>query len=301
MDLVTETCDWGNLIDLLQEGVEERSNENKTIVKNIKDVMGKRNLQPLLLHEWYTIMLGLGAKLSTTYHKRTLQKHDLKIRAVEIYKEILQMCGTEKELLRIKSLIDDGPEVMKKISGRTIDTLVTRFPRYHNVCYYLDVTDPKNTFIVDSERGGPGKRVVLFDIGGSYRQKMHQYSKMYFDCFGRGDEVDHRLESGQVLKLSLCQYTFFVWADRFKVFDFLEQEYSKIVLVRQQSQKNSYKPIRKRRRKTTLKPATNELKKVLLCPPVKHHHCRNRSVVTMCQERKEVKPVFRKCIVPALF
>jgi hypothetical protein len=302
MDLFTADCNWGNLMNILNEEVIERNAEQESIVISIHDTLQKRQLPDFIIHYWYTILTNLACKITVNFAKKVLQPKDLKIRAGEIYKEILQMCSTDGELLRIKNLIDNGPELAKKVSGRTIDTLVTRFPRYNNVCYHLDVTNPKKPSIIQEKDITPDKVITLFDIGSSYRHKMHQYSKTYFDCFGRGDEVEHTLTCGTKIRISICQFTFFIWADRFKVFEFLDQEYLKIVVVRQHSQKNTYKPKRKRKRKHVVKMIKSQIKCTMLNPKVSHGRTRKGNVVLMDANDKNVQDKFnyKKQMVPQL-
>ena len=213
-------------------------------------------IDPIFIQKWKGYMELLSSKICVHTEKIVRQVSDMKIRAQEIYKEIIQYCDTDEKILRIHRLITNGPiSTNKKISGRTIDTLVTRFPRDNDVCYYLDITDPDNIVLLDpnistqevQRRGKEGnRRIILFDIGSSYRSKMYQYTKTYFDCFGRGHQLEHTLHSGGTIPISICQFTFFIWADKFKVFDFLTSQYDPVVIVRKQSQKNAYKPKRKK-------------------------------------------------------
>jgi len=236
-----------------------------SIAKNCSDL---NNLT--LLSAWYVRNKKMKGKISVIYHKRVLLVENLSLRAHQIYSQILLSCPSDSDILAIKQLIDDGPSLNKKVSGRTIDTLVTRFPKYHNVFYYLDVSDKKDTKIVPYSEAD-GRQIILFDIGSSYRSKMHQYSKTYFDCFGRGDEVKHILSTGEAVHISLCQFTFYIWASRFRVFEFLQDEFESIIVVRQQSQKNTYKPKRKKRRKTKeIALVVADVKKSILCPRMTH-------------------------------
>jgi hypothetical protein len=161
----------------------------------------------------------------------------LGVRSLAAYKYIIQILDTDAKVLRIQQLIQYpfGTENKnRKVSGRTIDTLVTRFHKYHNVTYYIDQTTRQ---IVDTFRL-KNDNILLFDIGGSYRQMMQQHSKTYFDCFARGESVVHRLkDSGKKIIMALCQFTFFIWADRFCVLDFLKQMYSDVIEIRKKKKK----------------------------------------------------------------
>ena len=197
------------------------------------------------------------------YNKKVTRASDLCARAREVYDHILSQCPTDADILAVKRMIDEGPSQSgRKISGRTIDTLVTRCDKYFNVHYYLDVTDPANARIVDT-CSYPGRKIELFDVGASYRTNMAQFSKTYFDCFGRGDEVTHQLASGEQVGICLCQFMFFIWANRFRVFDFLELHYEQVIGVRKYSQKTTYRPKRCVNRKVLPAPASNVSKSVL--------------------------------------
>ena len=196
--------------------------------------------------DWYTQIVAMDIRKTITWMKNVVEVADLSEKARCVYSNIIQFCPTDEDVLFIRDLIIHGPEIRQKPSGRTVDVLVTRFPDYYDVSYYLDITDPNNTFIVD-EPYKHGRDIILFDIGSSYRQKMHQYSKTYFDCFGRGEVVNHILHSGESVAIQLCQFTFFVWAHRFKVFEFLDRRIADVVRIRKQNQKKTYQPKKKRK------------------------------------------------------
>jgi hypothetical protein len=269
---ITEQCNWNSLMTILSLEDDEKNNQKECIFsvinETLQDITNMKKID--ILRVWYIRSKNINAKINVTYHKRILSANALSIRARQIYQQIICSCPTDDSILAIKRLIDGGQSTTKKVSGRTIDTLVTRFPRYHNVCYYLDVTDPNNTKIVPYS-DSLDRTIILFDIGSSYRNKMHQYSKTYFDCFGRGDEVEHILSDGNIINMSLCQFTFFIWASRFKVFEFLKDEFERVIIVRQQSQKNTYKPKKRKRRKTKMNESVvPDLKKTVLCPRMMH-------------------------------
>lgn len=288
-------------MDILQENIDEKQSDEESIQNDITRVLGNCKIHGRVIYIWSMLMQRMKLKISVFFHKKVRSKDMLSIRAKEIYKEILLACDTDEKLLRIKRLVDGGPVLAKKISGRTIDTLVTRFPRYNNVCYYIDVTERSNTKIIDYPNTSPGQKIILFDIGSSYRQKMHQYSKTYFDCFGRGDEVEHILNSGESVNISLCQFTFFIWADQFKVFEFLESQYDKVINVRQYSQKSTYKPKRKSTRQKTNLLLKRNLKTTILLPPLKHDKIIHGCIKVMQQNRKTRPPhLFKKYMVPTI-
>ena len=252
-----DTCDWANLISTVEDN--DRKRNISARIKNLcgdnielGDIINKR------LHKF-------NLSYSIEYEKTRIKVSDLSLKAYQVYTYILKECPTDNDLYEIQNFINNGSALFKRSSGRTIDTLMTRFQRYHNVCYYLDVTDPKHPIMCDKYE--EGKNMILFDIGASYRQKMHQFSKTYFDCFGRGYEVEHHLNNNQIMYISLCKFTFFIWARRFLVFKFLQKHLHKVIIVRQYSQKNLYKPKKKKIRKPRL-PLRKTIKKVMCVPHI---------------------------------
>jgi hypothetical protein len=233
----------------------------------IGTVENLERLPSSLVDNWFRVCDVAKPCLTTQYRKIALRVSELDVRAREVYTEILNNCPDDSSLLAIHRLITSGNVLSqgKKISGRTIDTLVTRYPMFLNASYYLDISDPNAPVIVDAP---------LFNIGNAYRQKMHQYSKTYFDCFGRGIEVEHMLSSGESIRISLCQFTFFIWATRFGVFQFLDAQYTEIVKMRKQAQKEAY--VRKRNPSDPKRNIAHVVPKetTMLCPPVLHDYRR---------------------------
>jgi len=229
-------------------------------------VLSNATRRPDVVIAWYARFMQLTVKTTVEYCKRVLQPQDLSIKANGVYQHILRHCPADQDLLAVLKMIDAGPYAQDlKISGRTVDTLMTRFPKYHNVCYYLDVTDPDHSTILGGE-STPGRTVILFDIGSSYRNKMHQYSKTYFDCFARGDVVEHTLSCSRKINISMCQFMFYLWARRFQVFEFLKAEFERVIVVRQHGQKTTYKPKKRLRRKNASTNVVSDIKKTVLCP-----------------------------------
>lgn len=247
-----EANDWAEFVTSFDAHAEAR--------KWLRDILGQTE------HRIGAIvdnLVELKPTVVVVYNKKVTLASNLCARAREVYNHILSQCPTDASILAIKRMIDEGPSQSgRKISGRTIDALVTRCDKFFNVHYYLDVTDPANAKIVDV-CSCPGRKIELFDVCASYRTNMAQFSKTYFDCFGRGDEVTHQLTSGEQVGICLCQFMFFIWADRFRVFDFLELHYEQVINVRKYSQKTTYRPKRPANRKALPAPISNVSKSVL--------------------------------------
>lgn len=196
------------------------------------------------------------------YKKSCISHSALPIKAKSVYKMIMAICETDKQVLRVNDMIKNGPIKNVKISGRIIDTLVTRSHKFIDTCYYIDVTDRWAPFIVDDvvDITRDDRNIILFDVCSSYRQKMLQFSKGYFDCFGRGYVVSHILKSGKTVPINLCQFNFFLWAKQYCVFEFLIRQYEKIVRIRRMFQANKF----------TCVVETDKSKCTMLSPKLQH-------------------------------
>jgi hypothetical protein len=265
---ITSTPDWDVLMTMVNDAdVQHKKVPRVEFTDNIKQVVQEfGRASKLVLAAWLHTSKQFEAKAFAVYEKNVVLASDLKGKRLQVYKDICRQCPNDEDMLLIENLISDGPLFHKKTSGRTIDTLVTRFPKYTDVSYYLDVTDTKKTYIVDYP-SADGRTIILFDISSSYRSRMHQYTKTYFDCFGRGDVIEHTLQSGKKLRISLCQFTFFIWAHKFKVFEYLKKNFQKVIKVRQYSQRKAYKPKKISKRKMRNEPPMQiEKKNAVLCP-----------------------------------
>ena len=279
---MTPECNWTHLL----QDLESDTLDHDTITY-LKQLFAKTT--PLcynLLANVYHQTRHRQTKTVPTYQKLVQKPKDICTKSQAIYAYIVRECPTDEAIMFIKNFIEEGCMTMsKKISGRTIDTLVTRFPKYHNVCYYIDATDPDHTFIVaDDVKHDPARNIILFNIGASYRKKMQQYSKTFFDCFARGKEVAHQLQSGKTINISLCQFMFFIWATKFKVFEFLADRLDDIVSVRQLNNKKKKHLKRKQFSKTFICPQQQQHTSAQQVPIKKKYHL-------VASVRNEVCPI----------
>lgn len=195
-------------------------------------------------------------RMTTNHKKRVVSSSELNEPALFAYQHICKECPDDESILEIQQLISRGPIPDCKISGRMMDTVMTAFSKFRDTTYYLDETDPSNTFIVDYVEK-PGRKIILFDVAVSYKSMMRRFSKAYFDCFGRGDETVHTLQNGSLLLIILCQFTYFIWAKRYCVFIFIQQQLPHVITIRQHSQRSKYIP-KKRKRKQVKPIETNK-------------------------------------------
>ena len=266
---------WDTILDVLEQfdrkvdlnGVTRL--DTMTRIRNILRSDENKQFSKQVLYEWMRVSMLSPDIITAVTRKKVITVADMTEDDRVVYKHILSKCDTDTSILRIKHLIDEGPTSHgKRVSGRTIDTLVTRFQKFRNVQYYIDVRDPNHRHICDevpSDMNG----IILFDISHSYDQKMIRCTKAYFDCFGRGCEIEHVLHSGEIIIMSLCKFNFFIWADEFCVFDYMEKEMDTIVQVKRQTQMHIYQPkshIKQRKRKIHESVLVDTNAHVMLCP-----------------------------------
>lgn len=192
--------------------------------------------------------------------------NQLSIRATAVYQEICNQLTTDEAIIAFRTRIDTlRPALGIRCSGRTFDTLVTSAAKYLNCSYFLDITDPSNiVYVPNGTLLREGRHIIHFNIQMSYRQKMQQYSKKYFDCFARGAVVQHRLDSGGVIDISICQYMFFLWVFENRIDEFLSRNFESIVEIRRMNQYKNYTPKKKQRAAYLVLPRTSA--KILAYP-----------------------------------
>lgn len=225
-------------------------------------------------------LTALQARMSSSHHKRATQPGDLSLFAAHVYKYICEQCPTDAHFQSILTLISNGPIPECKISGRMMDTVMTAFAKFRDTSYYLDVSDAAQFCIVDYIHKS-GRTIILFDVSASYKAMMRRFSKAYFDCFGRGDETLHTLKSGRVVRIILCQFTYFIWAKKYCVFDFIKSQLPHVITIRQHCQRSKYIP--KKRKRKEMKPIESNKRHsyVKLAPLPTFQRQTSNSVVVM--------------------
>lgn len=132
----------------------------------------------------------------------------------------------------------------KRCSGRVIDTLVCRVNAERRgpspIRYYVDRSDRRNPKKIDSVFNLPPAarhKAVPFCLADSYNQEMALRSKQFFDVFRRGRVVRHKLKNGNEIDMALCQFSFFCWALRNCVFDYIVDNYEDVQIARKGNKK----------------------------------------------------------------
>ena len=245
-------------------------------------------LNQVLAYQVYRAAKSLNASTQYRANKHAKSVEQLSVRSREILNEILVKLPTDNALLDFKRRVNDiDTSIGKKCSGRTFDTLVTSAPRFIPCCYYLDITDPSNTVYLQELPKEPfqDRHIIYFDLQASYRQRMSQYSKKYFDCFARGDIVNYHLRDGSVLPISLCQFMFFLWVFEFQIHKFLFLNYQDIVDIRRYYQLHNYHPKKKKRKTITLQQVP--VQRVTLCPSRKQRRVHTKYIHIYRKQQKE--------------
>jgi hypothetical protein len=208
------TCDWRDLMEATEPPPARL--ELGIIIK----IVGQTKVTTHLLKLWCSLLEKANKTTSVRIlkYRGLMRPNQLPLRDQYIYKYITQWLPKDRDLRTVYNMFTGGSG---STSGRTIDTLVTRFTKLNESSYYLDLTDNDIKIVSGYETG---RNIIIFDINASYKSKLQQFSKTYFDCFKRGNTVAHQMKDGSVLPISLCQFTFYVWAKNFKILDFLDTQ-----------------------------------------------------------------------------
>jgi hypothetical protein len=217
--------------------------------------------------------------------KEVIRVSQMTLKQMDVYKELLKEKNLNQQIVWMKthtlsSLIGASPT--HRVSGRVVDSLMTKYPRFCDVHYYIDVTHDHTRYIPRQEydsfrEAHPDHRLILFNISSEYRSHMNFYSKTFFDPFQRGVEVLHPVGDGQFVTFSMCQLKFFLWAKQNHVFDYLKDNYEDISRIqREDQQRQRQYRIQKRHVRNTNRPHHKPKRKYrvvagALCPaPIKH-------------------------------
>ena len=168
---------------------------------------------------WLETLARHRLRVTGVFAKRILSPDQLDTEGRRAYDYVLRQCDTDAKLRDMLTFVQRGSS--RKVSGRTVEAVVTRYPRHHPLRYWWHEASRR---VVAS----PGPGVVLFDLATEYATQLRLWSKTYFDCFGRGDPVRHTMRDGEVLQLPLCQLIFFLWARRTGLLGFIEQHETRL-------------------------------------------------------------------------
>lgn len=289
------STDWSALLgklDSTDTQIKETEHKYESIFNHISNMSKYTSLSVLADH--FNILSTLNVSCNIIYVKKKIVYQDLKPREQAIYQEILRECNSDKKLLHIYSIINNGPYSDTKLSGRTIDTFVTKYTRYYDTSYNLKRCKDGTYSLQESQSEEKDQDVIHFNVSLSYKRKVRQFSKAYFDCFARGCEVKHTLQNGQVIHITLCQFSFYIWADKFCIFEYLYKHLSDVVKIRKMAQFNNYTPKFKKRKKHEELPKMSNTSVQYISPMFhkKIRYDKSSKKVVMMKKSKPQNPVF---------
>ena len=233
--------EWSNLFE------KNEKSDNVQIPQWILDI--KDDSKRELLSNTY-LMCSMkcelhNAEVIVMMKKIIIKPNEMSYKQREIYETLLQDPHLERDIIWMKSQnLNDliGAPSNQRVSGRVIDSLMTKYPRFSDVHYYIDVTDLNNTIYVPRDcyndycKRNPNRILRLFNISSEYRSYMNLYSKTFFDPFSRGVEVLHEMSDGKFVTFSMCKLMFYRWSKKYHIFDFLKSNYVKISQIQREDQ-----------------------------------------------------------------
>lgn len=124
-----------------------------------------------------------------------------------------------------------------KISGRVIDTAMTKYSKTHSAFYYIDHSTRPTKYVDASDfeeysKNHPQHDVRLFCLRSAYKLQMSRYTKTFFDMFGRGKLYTYKGKS-----FSLCRINYYMWAKENHVFEYLKRHYKTISQLQKEDQR----------------------------------------------------------------
>ena len=139
----------------------------------------------------------------------------------KFYEALLKEHDIDAQIMRLNE--------SKNVSGRILDSLVTKFPKVSDVTYYVSngtfyQTKPDNVNCIE------------VNLADSYTSHIKDYSKSCFDPFGRGHDILHTTKSGQKIPFSLCRFMFHRWAEKYCVYQFLNLHFEEVALLQRKDQ-----------------------------------------------------------------
>lgn len=146
------------------------------------------------------------------------------------------------------------------VSGRIIDTLLTRFAEKYPATYYAWVNPAGDEWeyigpdMPTVQSPGETREIYQIKVSALYQWCVALYTKSFFDPFGRGVEVCHyEPQQKRYVALSLCQFVFYYVALRYHLLDYMKDVYG--ILVQEQRRSSEKGPRGKRKRDTKNKKA----------------------------------------------
>jgi hypothetical protein len=150
-----------------------------------------------VLRVWYCYLNRCRSRISPVLVRKTTPYPQLTKQQKIVYHRVQNF-----EIKRVQHLIRTCP-----YSGRDIYKFLTKFAPSENVTY---------TILNTSElKKGIHQRGVVVVLDPSYRARVHENGKQFFDCFARGVIVKHP----RFGRFALCQIMFYQWASEVRLLE----------------------------------------------------------------------------------
>lgn len=249
--------EWAHMFDDVKEHLTEPAHPSSSSSSSEPDAcpswitrIGASDVETFLADLYTERMsqteLGRTHTVFMVIKKAVVRPEDMDARQYDVYCELLRVPNLIHHIVWMNtqslSKLIGADHIRARMSGRVVDSLMTKFPRFSDVHYYIDVTDREHTvFVPRAEYSSyiethPSHRLELFNISSAYRSHMGMYSKTFFDPFQRGVEVMHPVGNKMYITFSMCRLKFFMWAKQHHVFDFLKSNYVDISRVQREDQ-----------------------------------------------------------------
>lgn len=189
---------------------------------------------------------NIGSEVIVMLKKIIVDANDMSYKQREIYNSLILEDNLEADIhwMNTQSINDlIGAPDGQRVSGRVVDSLMTKYPKFSDVHYYIDVTNADDTIYIERDDyvkymdENPSAKLLLFNISSAYRSYMNLYSKTFFDPFSRGVEVIYKLSNGEYVTFSMCKLIFYRWCRKYHVFDFLKKNYANILHIQKEDQR----------------------------------------------------------------
>ena len=186
--------------------------------------------------------------------KRAKHVRELTDEHQKVYKELTAKME-QKDIKRIVNIaLSPIYSNNKRVSGRDIDCLCTKFLQLADCILWLDYSRGeyapalvKEEDAINMLKGtdkNKKKNLRRINLEESYALHMRKYSKCLFDAFGRGDLV--KVEVGQEsFSIPLTKLNFFIWWVKHGLQFFLDKNYHEIKKLKRKMSKYEAKKKRK--------------------------------------------------------
>jgi hypothetical protein len=181
---------------------------------------------------------SIRSSLVDLYNSRIVETGMIQ-RKVNISKRRLQLLPSDvspKERALYEQLLTEPDidqqiacQTTKHVSGRILDSLVTKYTKVSNTVYYI----VNNTYTPMKPMVEP---YITVDLCSSYKSHIKKYSKACFDPFGRGYDIIHTTKNNEKIPFSLCRFMFHRWAEKYFVYDFLADHFDDVASLQRKDQ-----------------------------------------------------------------